>query len=265
MEMLCASQILAELECPVCTDYMHPPIRQCLIGHSFCDKCYQRLDKCPTCRNPKGTARSYALENLHQKLSFPCKNQVNGCPITMLGTNIRKHEESCPFAPLICPLNVINDCLWRGDLNDVIQHCLKRHPTNVYITNIQQLTCKNFLKRDETIRRYYILFKAYDEIFKATLQINYDLNLMKWCVYHLASYSIESSANYTYEIIIENRNSSDNCNNKWNISLKSSCQPISIFKDSFSDEHCLLTHFDMIKKFCTDDDFIYTIKIHDRL
>lgn len=258
MDLLSAA-ILTELECPVCTDYMHPPIRQCIIGHSFCDKCYDKLNNCPTCRNPKGTARSYALESLHQKLSFPCRNQIVGCNVIMNGTLIKKHEEICPYAPLDCPLKVIDNCEWRGHLTDVIRHCKDKHPANVYITSKQKLTCKNFLIREETIRSYHILFRSYEEIFKVTLQINYETNIMKWCVYHLASYTNESAANYSYEIEIDDRNSSI----ERKISLKSSCQPMKPIEDTFSNEFCLITHYDMIKQFCIDDDFIYTINIYN--
>lgn len=252
--------ILKELECPVCIDYMHPPIRQCILGHTFCDKCYERVNKCPTCRNPKGTARSYALENLHQKLSFPCRNQVVGCNVTTNGKLIKKHEEICPYAPLDCPLKVIDNCEWRGHLTDVIRHCKDKHPSNVYITSMQKLTCTDFLKRDVQIRCYYILFKAYEEIFKVALQINYQTNIMKWCVYHLASYTDESATNYSYEIEIDDRNSLI----ERKISFKSPCQPIKPIEDTFSNQHCLITHYDMIKNFCVDDDLIYTVKIYDR-
>lgn len=43
MEESAYDYIAAELECPVCKDYMTPPIHLCVTGHSFCEMCYQEL------------------------------------------------------------------------------------------------------------------------------------------------------------------------------------------------------------------------------
>lgn len=49
------TQDLASLfECPVCFDYVLPPILQCQSGHLVCSNCRPRLTCCPTCRGPLG-------------------------------------------------------------------------------------------------------------------------------------------------------------------------------------------------------------------
>lgn len=52
-----SSSALASLfECPVCFDYVLPPILQCQNGHLVCSSCRQKLTCCPTCRGPIGGA-----------------------------------------------------------------------------------------------------------------------------------------------------------------------------------------------------------------
>ena len=41
-------------ECPVCFDYVLPPILQCQSGHLVCSNCRPKLTCCPTCRGPLG-------------------------------------------------------------------------------------------------------------------------------------------------------------------------------------------------------------------
>lgn len=41
-------------ECPVCFDYVLPPIIQCQSGHLVCANCRPKLTCCPTCRGPLG-------------------------------------------------------------------------------------------------------------------------------------------------------------------------------------------------------------------
>lgn len=59
------------LECPVCLEYMIPPITMCSSGHSLCQACRPRLTRCPTCRQPLLGIRNYALEHLARELQLP--------------------------------------------------------------------------------------------------------------------------------------------------------------------------------------------------
>ncbi|KAJ8911290.1 hypothetical protein NQ315_015293 [Exocentrus adspersus] len=61
------------LECPVCKEYMHPPIYQCLLGHTMCNNCKSKADKCPMagCEANIETTRNYILEDLSKKVELP--------------------------------------------------------------------------------------------------------------------------------------------------------------------------------------------------
>ncbi|XP_034746547.1 E3 ubiquitin-protein ligase Siah2-like isoform X1 [Etheostoma cragini] len=67
-------ELTALFECPVCFDYVLPPILQCQAGHLVCNLCRQKLSCCPTCRGPlTPSIRNLAMEKVASTLPFPCK------------------------------------------------------------------------------------------------------------------------------------------------------------------------------------------------
>ncbi|KAJ0502545.1 putative transcription factor C2H2 family [Helianthus annuus] len=74
------SSVLELLKCPVCTNYMYPPIHQCRNGHTLCFECETHVqNQCPTCRQELGNIRSFALEKFVQLLQLPCRYSSSGC------------------------------------------------------------------------------------------------------------------------------------------------------------------------------------------
>lgn len=68
------AELTALFECPVCFDYVLPPILQCQAGHLVCNQCRQKLSCCPTCRGPlTPSIRNLAMEKVASTLPFPCK------------------------------------------------------------------------------------------------------------------------------------------------------------------------------------------------
>ena len=51
-------------ECPVCFDYVLPPILQCQSGHLVCCNCRPKLSCCPTCRGALGNIRNLGMEKV---------------------------------------------------------------------------------------------------------------------------------------------------------------------------------------------------------
>ncbi|XP_023721054.1 E3 ubiquitin-protein ligase sina isoform X2 [Cryptotermes secundus] len=78
------------LECPVCLEYMTPPITMCSSGHSVCQACRPRMTSCPTCRRPLLGIRNYALELLARELQLPPR-PADAPQATCLDT--------CPYEP----------------------------------------------------------------------------------------------------------------------------------------------------------------------
>lgn len=69
-----SAELQVLFECPVCFDYVLPPILQCQAGHLVCNQCRQKLSCCPTCRGPlTPSIRNLAMEKVASTLPFPCK------------------------------------------------------------------------------------------------------------------------------------------------------------------------------------------------
>lgn len=257
MSHLYTQSFLEELECPVCTEYMHPPIRQCTRGHCICSNCYTRLERCPTCRNDLTMARCFVLEQLHSKLYFPCKNKGDGCTFISSGGVIKKHEENCVHSTRECPLIALNDCEWQGQFKDVVEHCKSRHPFNIYVTNKQKLTCMNFLRPTERTYAFYIIFEAYGELFKCTLSIDYTSKIMKWCVFYLGQKELTSR--FSYQIELENKKKLYQ-----KLCLKAPCEAVIPNEELESFSNYLLLNCDMVKPYCSGKDLIYTVTINKK-
>ena len=90
-------------ECPVCFDYVLPPIYQCDSGHLICTICRPKLTCCPSCRGPLGSVRNLAMEKVAETVKFPCKYASSGCTLRMLHNEKRSHEEICEYRPYSCP------------------------------------------------------------------------------------------------------------------------------------------------------------------
>ncbi|XP_053435087.1 E3 ubiquitin-protein ligase SIAH1-like [Nycticebus coucang] len=113
-------------ECPVCFEYILPPILQCQHGHLVCNSCRQNLASCPTCRGPLGSIRNVAMEKVANSVMFPCKYASSGCGLTLPPAQKADHEESCDFRPYCCPCPGIL-CQWEGTLDAVLPHLMDQH------------------------------------------------------------------------------------------------------------------------------------------
>ena len=120
-------------ECPVCFDYVLPPIFQCDSGHLICTNCKPKVQCCPSCRGPLGGVRNLAMEKVAETVQFPCKYANSGCTLRMLHKAKRAHEEVCEYRPYSCPCPGTS-CKWNGNLDLVLDHLLTAHKT---ITTLQ--------------------------------------------------------------------------------------------------------------------------------
>ncbi|KAK9401213.1 E3 ubiquitin-protein ligase SIAH2-like [Crotalus adamanteus] len=72
-------ELTSLFECPVCFDYVLPPILQCQAGHLVCNQCRQKLSCCPTCRGSlTPSIRNLAMEKVASAVLFPCKVRLEG-------------------------------------------------------------------------------------------------------------------------------------------------------------------------------------------
>ena len=121
--------LLKDLECPVCKQYMVPPIKLCTYGHNICSKCRRRVQVCPTCRAEFSGIRNMALENIVRRLEYPCANRKSGCLEFFSIEHIAKHHAVCVHRKFKCPFRLLKMCSWNGLKNDLKEHAKKTHPT----------------------------------------------------------------------------------------------------------------------------------------
>ena len=120
--------LMKDLECPVCMQYMVPPIKLCTNGHNICNKCRERVQFCPTCRSEFLETRNVVLENIARRLKYPCVNRQSGCLELFSVEHIAKHNAGCVYGKIRCPVNLLNMCSWNGLKNDLKEHAKAAHP-----------------------------------------------------------------------------------------------------------------------------------------
>jgi E3 ubiquitin-protein ligase SIAH1 len=122
--------LLKELECPVCMEYMVPPIKMCTNGHNICSKCRTRVQYCPTCRAEFLEIRNLALENIARRLKYPCVNRQNGCLHLFSIEHIAEHQAACVYGNIKCPFHLLKECSWRGLKSSLKEHAKTQHRGN---------------------------------------------------------------------------------------------------------------------------------------
>jgi hypothetical protein len=122
-------ELLKELECPVCSEYMASPIKMCENGHNICSGCKERLSECPSCRGKFINARNISLEKFAAIAIYPCKNREVGCEETFTADNRESHMAVCLFRGRECPFRKLSgvDCPWTGTLSDIAVHIKGKH------------------------------------------------------------------------------------------------------------------------------------------
>lgn len=128
-----SADLASLFECPVCFDYVLPPILQCHSGHLVCSSCRSKLTCCPTCRGALGNIRNLAMEKVASNVKFPCKHSSYGCTATLIYTEKGDHEETCELRPYLCPCPGAS-CKWQGALELVMPHLMMSHKS---ITTLQ--------------------------------------------------------------------------------------------------------------------------------
>ncbi|EMP37992.1 E3 ubiquitin-protein ligase SIAH2, partial [Chelonia mydas] len=127
-------ELTSLFECPVCFDYVLPPILQCQAGHLVCNQCRQKLSCCPTCRGSlTPSIRNLAMEKVASAVLFPCKYATTGCSLTLHHTEKPEHEDICEYRPYSCPCPGAS-CKWQGSLEAVMSHLMHAHKS---ITTLQ--------------------------------------------------------------------------------------------------------------------------------
>ena len=113
------------LECPVCYLTCPPPrIWQCNNGHLTCHSCHSQTRVCPLCRTTFSSVRPLAAERLAAQLPGHCKNQGQGCEVSLPWAERLQHEAACPLSLGHCP---VLSCPSLLPLTNILQHLTSTH------------------------------------------------------------------------------------------------------------------------------------------
>lgn len=158
---------LKVLECPVCVEYMLPPIYLCDMGHSFCNSCTKKVNFCSFCKSGITERRNYALENFADMAYPKCKNSKLGCSFRSNLEEVKLHEIACKRYQ--CPLLIFYGnyeepldaglCRWYETYDEMVAHSLNQHVCME--TDSSTGSCNT-----HTDKESFLLFYTYGYIFK---------------------------------------------------------------------------------------------------
>lgn len=238
---------------------MHPPIRQCVTGHSICHECFMRVKNCPICRQAKSSTRSLVLEAIHGRMKFPCKYANLGCYFVDLGPYIKEHEITCQYGAFTCLLNTATECNWCGPVSSFLNHAKAVHVDKVFINPNNIVVCKNFAvqERGRITNCFQALVVTNGEMFKCIFDVHYESGMMRWCVFYGG---IEKEPeNFIYQIELKNFN-----NPSQSLSFESSCKHYKQERNVFRINACFLTNYRVLQKYCCGYDLVFTVNIRLR-
>ncbi|KAF5275164.1 hypothetical protein FQR65_LT04196 [Abscondita terminalis] len=189
--------LLNVFECPVCKNYMKPPIFQCSKGHSICNFCKSKLVCCPICRLSIKDARNYSLETLCDRIKFPCLHKEFGCRIVMSASNITIHEIECSWKPYRCPFFEANKCFWNGPLFNVVNHLTLEHNQKTNISNTLKI-CYHYECDNSTSDFNCVIYN--ECIFKVCHKYDNNSRNISWSVQYVGPN--DDAKKYKYEIVV---------------------------------------------------------------
>ena len=223
-----------ELECPICYEYMKPPISMCENGHSICSDCKPQLKNCPSCRRPFLPTRNLALESL--STMFVSKNT------TPKSSESAANKYSCPFSTISK-----ENCAWAGSLHDMKGHIKNSH-SNRNDTHKSNGRFNVVLTDLSNERHYRKAVWSGDELFYAVWEI-------KGGNFYCAVLYVgpkKNSAKFTYKFSLTTDNSMKN------ISMTLQTQSVvTSMEKFFTPGDCVLLHYDTVLKFLNSDKFLH--------
>ncbi|CAG5035806.1 unnamed protein product [Parnassius apollo] len=183
--------LLRLLECPVCLEWMEPPMSQCRRGHLVCGRCRSRLSACPVCRTAFSSVRNRAMEGVAEMLRYPCRH---GCGREVRLRRRGAHEASCSARRYRCPAPL---CADRPPLplHDLHHHLQSKHPAMVKTGKKHKFSMKMNSEQHDTW-----LVLAARELF----HLRVDVDIRTWgVVVYVAYIGPKCNANnFTYEVTV---------------------------------------------------------------
>lgn len=246
MEEKFYNDLLIELECPVCSNYMIPPIRQCTTGHSICESCRKRLSNCAVCKSEFAEGRNIALESLAVKMKYPCINRISGCPAALSYNEREIHELRCTYKGFKCAMD---KCLWVGPLETLKDHWASKRITSkpYQASNV----CHTKMK---TGSFYVNIVEAYGKLFWFKCKLSN--KRLYWVVQYIGK--SEEAEKFYYEIEVFRQG-----HTKKKLLFSDYCQSIEMDNENLlKDGVCICINTELVEHFVSGDQLVYYMRIH---
>ena len=230
--------LLSVMKCPVCNEYMVPPITLCVNGHNVCGICKPKLDVCPTCRDLFLGVKNEALEKLAREVKYPCSYQKFGCKEVLALYMLVEHQSKCPNGQLTCPAAkhplYVQSCDWIGNYKEVKNHLVEKHlEMCVDYGVVESRTIHAF----SNLCGFDKFVFVYDEVFFRTVSMMNDM----LCVAVQYIGQPENAAKYQYRVKLVNN---DNTEGVTVMQLTRSFDEN--LDDVFKSDNCGKLHFDVV-------------------
>lgn len=248
MEENMYSELLVELECPICTAYMTPPIRQCATGHSICEKCRKKLPKCPLCQGRFTEAKNLTLEALARKMHYPCDHKDSGCNAKLSFDVREQHQINCLYKGFKCGME---RCAWMGKFEEIERHWEeKKTASKPYgLSSVCHLKLKPGF--------YYVnLVKAFNKLF--WFKCKTERGNVFWAVQYIGAN--DDANKYYYQIEMYKLEAS-----KRKAILSDYCHRMETTNgEMFQEGKCVCMSLDALRQYTGDDQvLVYHMRVHE--
>lgn len=199
--------ILSILECPVCFEYIIPPIYQCHNQHLLCLNCQKKQTHCPVCRVKLQNDRNLCMEKVTEYISYPCKYEGDGCNATLSVYEKENHERAClakgqHHCCLLTRGGNVSQCDWIGPYGEVDSHIRQKH--HHLIKNSLDGSF-SFCSSELRNYQYYILFD--DNLFCVLIHTDplrtSSVQKVFTFFFHIVSITCRQENCYAYSVKIE--------------------------------------------------------------
>jgi E3 ubiquitin-protein ligase SIAH1 len=249
--------LLEELECPVCLEYMASPIEMCENRHNICSSCKERLPNCPTCRGKLTEVRNIALEKSAATAVYPCKNREAGCEETLSISDKTEHLSECVYQSTKCPFTILSpiNCPWAGILCEIGGHVRSVHGSEISdYTGWFEVKLQNFY----TARRYCKAIFIGDKLFYLLWEVSFDT--FYFAMFHVGNKKEAEDFTYEFKIckLLENISITGTCNSylepKWKVLRRGECVTLhySTVQNYVNQNRDLSCEIEVRKRCCTE-------------
>ena len=192
-------QLRGSVLCPVCLLIPSSrPIFSCPNGHSVCSKC--KRNECPTCRAAMGSMRNRVAEMVINVIDHECSH--DGCAEQIPLSQLKQHEEDCPFKPILC---TAASCNKNVIMSRFVSHLQRKHlhsegfgefSGSFVVEKGSKLDIKLLLDSEGRNSRKCWVVRSEERFFILSVKINNEAKLNVFCICRkedLNNYKVELS------------------------------------------------------------------------